>query len=114
MVRCTAAIRPREDALQPLKRWSDTAPSHPGGCLAAEGTEHTTIIIDATDLKAYRTAFSLDVKKVDVPARSTEPRADVPTVRGKWRHLLESKQFWIYSMLRCTECHCSLSVEAVS
>ena len=37
--------------------------------LAAEGTEHKTIMIDATYLKAHRTASSLAVKKGGVLAR---------------------------------------------
>lgn len=38
--------------------------------LAAESAEHKTIMIDATYLKAHRTASSLRVKKGGVPARS--------------------------------------------
>jgi transposase len=43
--------------------------------LAAERAEHKTIMIDATYLKAYRTASSLRVKKGGVRARSGEPKA---------------------------------------
>ncbi len=43
--------------------------------LAAEGAEHKTIMIDATYLKAHRTASSLRVKKGGVLARSDARRA---------------------------------------
>jgi len=43
--------------------------------LAAESAEHITIMIDATYLKAHRTASSLGVKKGGVDARSGEPKA---------------------------------------
>ena len=43
--------------------------------LAAESAEHKTIMIDATYLKAHRTASSLGVKKGGADARSGEPRA---------------------------------------
>ena len=58
------------------KRWSDNgvfARILTG--LSAEGTEHKTIMMDATYLKAHRTASSLAVKKGGVPARSVAPRA---------------------------------------
>ena len=42
--------------------------------LAAASSEHKTIMIDATYLKAHRTASSLRVKKGDAGARSGEPR----------------------------------------
>ncbi len=43
--------------------------------LAAEGAEHKTIMIDATYLKAHRTASSLQVKKGGVVARSGARKA---------------------------------------
>lgn len=52
------------------KRWSDNgifARILTG--LAAEGTEHKTIMIDATYLKEHRTASSLAVKKGGAAAR---------------------------------------------
>ena len=58
------------------KRWSDNgvfARIMVG--LAAERAEHKTIMIDATYLKAHRTASSLRVKKGGVRARSGEPKA---------------------------------------
>ena len=42
--------------------------------LAEESTEHKTIMIDATYLKAHRTASSLCVKKGGADARSGEPK----------------------------------------
>jgi len=45
--------------------------------LAAESAEHKTIMIDATYLKAHRTASSLGVKKGGADARLGEPRAGV-------------------------------------
>ncbi|GLC62879.1 hypothetical protein PLESTB_001954100 [Pleodorina starrii] len=59
-----------------LRRWSDNgvfARILVG--LAAESAEHKTIMIDATYLKAHRTASSLCVKKGGVGARSGEPKA---------------------------------------
>ena len=43
--------------------------------VVAERAEHKTIMIDATYLKAHRTASSLCVKKGGADARSAEPRA---------------------------------------
>ncbi len=43
--------------------------------LAAEHGEEKTVMIDATYLKAHRTATSLGVKKGGVDARSVAPRA---------------------------------------
>ena len=57
------------------KRWSDNgvfARIMVG--LATERAEHKTIMIDATYLKAHRTASSLRVKKGGVRARSDEPK----------------------------------------
>ena len=42
--------------------------------LAAERTDHKTIIIDVMYLKAHRTASSMRLKKGGVDARSSEPR----------------------------------------
>jgi hypothetical protein len=42
--------------------------------LAAERAEHKTIMIDATYLKAHRTASSLCVKKGGAGARSDAPK----------------------------------------
>jgi len=58
------------------KRWSDNgvfARIMVG--LAAESAEHKTIMIDATYLKAHRTASSLCVKKGGAGARSGAPKA---------------------------------------
>lgn len=57
------------------KRWSDTGVF--AGIivgLAAESAEHNTIMIDATYLKAHRTASSLWVKKGGADARLGEPK----------------------------------------
>lgn len=67
------------------KRWSDNgvfARIMVG--LAAESAEHKTIMIDATYLKAHRTASSLRVKKGGAGVRSGEPKGseDQETVRG--------------------------------
>ena len=43
--------------------------------LAAEGTDPKTIMIDATSLKAHRTACSLRAKKGGALARSAEQKA---------------------------------------
>ena len=43
--------------------------------LASDGGEEKTVMIDATYLKAHRTASSLCVKKGGADARSAEPRA---------------------------------------
>ena len=43
--------------------------------LAAKDIDPTTIIIDATSLKAHRTACSLRAKKGGVAARSVEQKA---------------------------------------
>ena len=43
--------------------------------LAAEGTDPKTIMIDATYLKAHRTACSLRAKKGGAVARSVERKA---------------------------------------
>ena len=43
--------------------------------LATERAEHKTIMIDATYLKAHRTASSLRVKKGGANARSGAPKA---------------------------------------
>ena len=53
-------------------RWCD-APKECG--LAAQSIEHKTIMIDATYLKAHRTASSLGVKKGGAGARSGAPKA---------------------------------------
>jgi hypothetical protein len=58
------------------KRWSDNgvfARIMVG--LAAEGTDPKTIMIDATYLKAHRTACSLRAKKGGAVARSVERKA---------------------------------------
>ena len=58
------------------KRWSDNgvfARIMVG--LAAESAEHKTIMIDATYLKAHRTASSLCVKKGSAGARSGAQKA---------------------------------------
>jgi transposase len=53
------------------KRWSEKGVfARIMAGLAAEGAEHKTIMIDATYLKAHRTASSLRVKKGGVLARS--------------------------------------------
>ena len=58
------------------KRWSEKGVfARIMAGLAAEGAEHKTIMIDATYLKAHRTASSLRVKKGGVRARSGEPKA---------------------------------------
>ena len=58
------------------KRWSDNGVfARIMIDLAAEGTEHKTIMIDATYLKAHRTASSLCVKKGGAHARSGGPKA---------------------------------------
>ena len=57
------------------KRWSDNgvfARIMVG--LAAESAEHKTIMIDATYLKAHRTASSLRLKKGGAGVRSGEPK----------------------------------------
>ena len=57
------------------KRWSDNgvfARIMVG--LAAESAEHKTIMIDATYLKAHRTASSLCVKKGGANVRSGGPK----------------------------------------
>ena len=57
------------------KRWSDNgvfARIRVG--LASESAEHKTIMIDATYLKAHRTASSLCVKKGGADARSGAPK----------------------------------------
>ena len=59
-----------------LKRWSENgvfARIMMG--LAAESAEHKTIMIDATYLKAHRTASSLRVKKGGAGVRSGERKA---------------------------------------
>ena len=58
------------------KRWSDNgvfARIMVG--LAAEGADPKTIMIDATSLKAHRTACSLRAKKGGVVARSVDQKA---------------------------------------
>lgn len=58
------------------KRWSDNGVfARIMFGLAAESAEHKTIMIDATYLKAHRTASSLRVKKGGVDARSGGPKA---------------------------------------
>jgi len=58
------------------KRWSEKGVfARIMAGLAAEGAEHKTIMIDATYLKAHRTASSLRVKKGGVLARSDARRA---------------------------------------
>ena len=58
------------------KRWSDNGVfARIMIDLAAEGTEHKTIMIDATYLKAHRTASSLRAKKGGVGGRSDAQRA---------------------------------------
>ena len=70
------------------KRWSDRgvfARMMEG--LAAEGTEQKTIMIDATYLKAHRTASSLRVKRgARAPDRAHERRAQHQTARCDRRH----------------------------
>lgn len=65
------------------KRWSDNgvfARIMMG--LIAERAEHTTIMIDATYLKAHRTASSLRVKKGGVIARSGACEGEDELIRG--------------------------------
>ena len=68
MARCAKGIRPTQDALQPLEAL-DVSLGERGIFarimvgLAAEHGEETTVMIDATHLKAHRTASSLGVKK---------------------------------------------------
>ena len=65
------------------KRWSDNgvfARIMMG--LVAERAEHTTIMIDATYLKAHRTASSLRVKKGGVIARSGACEGEDELIRG--------------------------------
>jgi transposase len=58
------------------KRWSEKGVfARIMAGLAAEGAEHKTIMIDATYLKAHRTASSLRVKKGGVLARSGARKA---------------------------------------
>ena len=58
------------------KRWSEKGVfARIMAGLAAEGAEHKTIMIDATYLKAHRTASSLRAKKGGVLARSGARRA---------------------------------------
>ena len=76
MVRCAEGIRPLQDPLQPLEapeRQRGVSPVMMG--LVAEQAEHSTIMIDATYLKAHRRALSLRVKKGGVSARSDALRA---------------------------------------
>ena len=71
-----AAYGPPKTLYNRWKRWSETgvfARIMMG--LAAESAEHKTIMIDATYLKAHRTASSLRVKKGGAGARSGAPRA---------------------------------------
>ena len=83
MVRCTEGIRPGEDSLQPLETLEVSGKRHWFECshdrgvfarimmgLAAESADHKTIMIDATYLKAHRTASSLQVEKGGETARS--------------------------------------------
>ncbi len=57
------------------KRWSDNGVfARIVVGLATERAEHRTIVIDATCLKAHRTASSLCVKKGGAHARSDEPK----------------------------------------
>ena len=64
MAGCAEGLWPAQDALQPLE-----APGSDGVFvrmmegLAAAGAEPKTVMIDATYLKAHRTASSLRVKK---------------------------------------------------
>ena len=66
------------------KRWSDNGLFARIMVGLAASAEHKTIMIDATYLKAHRTASSLRVKKGGVRARSGEPKGseDQETVRG--------------------------------
>ena len=58
------------------KRWSEKGVfARIMAGLAAEGAEHKTIMIDATYLKAHRTASSLRAKKGGAGARSGERKA---------------------------------------
>jgi len=58
------------------KRWSEKGVfARIMAGLAAEGAEHKTIMIDATYLKAHRTALSLQAKKGGMLARSGVRRA---------------------------------------
>ena len=58
------------------KRWSEKGVfARIMAGLAAEGAEHKTIMIDATYLKAHRTASSLRIKKGGVLAKSDARRA---------------------------------------
>ena len=75
MVLCAEGIWASQDPLQPLEaleRQRSLARLVVG--LAEESTEHKTIMVDATYLKAYRTASSLCVKKGGADARSGEPK----------------------------------------
>ena len=65
------------------KRWSDNGVfSRIMMGLVAERAEHTTIMIDATYLKAHRTASSLRVKKGGVIARSDACEGEDELIRG--------------------------------
>ena len=71
-----AAYGPPKTLYNRWKRWSDNgvfARIMVG--LAAESAEHKTIMIDATYLKAHRTASSLCVKKGGAHARSGGQKA---------------------------------------
>jgi hypothetical protein len=81
LVRRTQGIRSGQDALQPLealeRQWC-LRPDH-GRAWPPRGAEHKTIMIDATYLKAHRTASSLCVKKGIADARSAEPKGGMNT-----------------------------------
>ena len=64
VVRCAEGLRSSQDAVQPVKRWGEKGiflQMMEG--LAAASAEPGTVMIDATYLKAHRTASSLRVKK---------------------------------------------------
>ena len=64
MVRCASGVWPTEDVIQPLEAVGDMgvfARIMEG--LASEATVPKTVMIDATYLKAHRTASSLRSKK---------------------------------------------------
>ena len=64
MARCALGLRPAQDIVQPLE-----ALVRQGGFtrilseLAGQGEDASTLAIDATHLKAHRTAASLRLKK---------------------------------------------------
>ena len=81
MARCAKGVRLKQEALQPLEAVEVSGKRHRSECchqrgvfariLAGLAVEHgveTTVIIDATHLKAHPTASSLGVNKGGVDA----------------------------------------------